>query len=89
MSVLSCLLLRVTMTDALTALCVEDKAGKDQPCAVSPNRRLGTSWDGSRAAGPPLLMFPLPLSSSPGPSFLSTSKKLFITGGKSTFCTED
>lgn len=42
MSVLSCLLLRVTMTDALTILGIEDKAGKDQPFALSPSRRLGT-----------------------------------------------
>lgn len=42
MSVLNSLLLRVTMTDAFPILGVEDKAGKDQPFAPSPNRELGT-----------------------------------------------
>lgn len=41
MSVLSCLSLRVTMTDALSILGVEGKAGKDQPFSLSPNRKLG------------------------------------------------
>lgn len=42
MSVLCSLLLRVTMTDALPILGVKDKAGKDQPFALSSNRELGT-----------------------------------------------
>lgn len=77
MSGLSCLLLRVTMTDALIILGVEDKAGKYQPLI---SLQTGSCGQGGWLHGPPLHVLPIPFSSSLGSSFQSTSKKLFITG---------
>lgn len=47
----------MTMTDALTVLGVEDKAGKDQPFSLSPKRKLG-----NRRMAPELVHFICSLS---------------------------
>jgi len=82
MVILSCRLLRVTVTDVLIALGAEDKAEKDRLVPFSQNKKLGTARkaaggsSSTTAASPPHLVCPLAsLHSCPGSSFLFLAAK--------------